>query len=599
MWSSRLFWKLFGFYTILNFLATIIFVVIVSAWQEEQLVEQIKHRLEDSAALVRSDVLRFSDHEASERLQTRVRELGRVIQTRITLIDMDGDVLADSTQSTLAQVSKMENHKDRLELVLAASEGHGTSRRVSPTLGEPMLYVALRLDSGDEPIGLVRTAVPMTAVLKEVAAVQRLVGVVGIVVSMVVATVTWFLAARVVRPVHALTSAAEAIADGQYRQNVFLHNHDELDDLAKSFNRMAKQLNVRETQLRESSRRLVTVLEGMVEGVIALDDRERIVLANSAAGRLLSFDPAEATGRPLLEVARHRAFHRALTFSDGTDSQHVEVELGDEHDRVIGVNSARLSTEHTTRCILVLHDVTKLRRLESLRQDFVANVSHELKTPLSSIKAYAETLLNGALSDTNNNRRFLARIGDQADRLHELILDLLSIARIESGKQAFKISAVELARVVQDCIVGHEVAADSRSIRLISGGDPADLLASADEEGLRQILNNLIDNAIKYSPDTGTVTVTWFAEDAMAVIQVRDTGQGIPAEYLPRVFERFFRVDQARSRELGGTGLGLSIVKHLAQSFGGEVHVESRLGEGTVFTVRLPLPHAQADASGD
>ena len=597
MWSSRLFWKLFASYTILNLVAIVTLVVIVSRWHENQGVEQIRKRLHDSAALVRSNVVKLLPYGRTESLQAHIQDLGRVIGMRITLVSMDGEVLADSLKASAADVTSMENHKGRLELVQAATGGRGTSRRISSEFGEPMLYAALRIDLDGEPTGLVRTALPLTVVLEEVAAIPRLIWPAALSVSIAVAVLTWVLAARVVRPVHILTTAAEQITAGEYRQDVFLQDRDELCTLAKSFNRMTKQLNVRETQLRESNRRLLTVLEGMVEGVIALDERERVVLANAAAGRLLSFDPTAAVGRPLLEVARNRGIHEALKFPDSKTSQHVEIELGDEQNRVLGVNATLLSSEPSTRCILVLHDVTELRRLESIRQEFVANVSHELKTPLSSIKAYAETLLDGAISDSECNRKFVAQIDDQAERLHELILDLLSIARIESGRQTFEIGAVHLADAAQTCIRGNSAAAAARNINLVAGGTPEDLVVSADEEGLRQILNNLIDNGIKYSANSGTVTITWHADGSTAIIQVRDEGQGISSEFLPRVFERFFRVDSARSRELGGTGLGLSIVKHLVQTFGGSVDVESALREGTVFTVTLPLAISQADPS--
>lgn len=589
MWASRLFWKLFASFTVLNLVATATFVVIVSGWQQDQVTEQIRQHLYDTAALVRSAVAELLPRGQSQELQEHIRTLGREIDTRITVVATAGDVLADSSEDTLDGVNRMENHKDRLELVQARTHGHGTSERVSPTLGEPMLYVALRVGDEQNSPGLVRTALPMTAVLAEGATIQRLIWMVAMIVSVAVAGLSYVLAARIVSPVYTLTTAAEAIAAGEYRQSVFLQNRDELGVLAKSFNRMTRQLNVRETQLRESSRRLIAVLEGMVEGVIALDDQERIVLANAAAGRLLGFVPAEAEGRSLLEVVRNRSIHEAFAIPESGGSQHIEVELGDDEGRVVAINSTLLSSEPSTRCILVLHDVTELRRLESLRQEFVANVSHELKTPLSSIKAYAETLLTGAIEDVNNNRRFVAQIDEQAELLNELIMDLLSIARIESGQQAFEISAVNLATVARFCIESHQATAAAKDIELSTEGSD-DVLVLVDEEGLRQILNNLIDNAIKYSPANGSITVSWTPEphDEMVRIQVRDTGPGIKAEFLPRLFERFYRVDKARSRELGGTGLGLSIVKHLAQSFGGGVEVQSTLGEGTVFTVTLP-----------
>jgi len=589
MWSSRLFWKLFISYATLNLVATITFVVIVSGWQEDQVVDQVKQRLLDSARLVSSDVLDLVPHGRTDHLQAHIRRLGREIETRITVVAMDGDVLADSQRAGVTQVADMENHKDRLELVQAATLGHGSSERVSPTLGEPMLYVALRSDRDSVPIGLVRTALPMTEIRRQVAVIQRLIWLVALLVSVAEVGLTYFVAARLTRPVGTLTQAAEAIAAGDYQHRVHLTSQDELGTLAQSFNRMSDRLEARETQLQESSQRLATVLEGMVEGVLALDERQRIVLANSAAGRLLGFSPAEATGRPLLEVVRSHALHQAIVDSAAADrSWRVEIESGDDDNRVLSVNTTLLPGEPSTRFILVLQDVTDLRRLESMRREFVANVSHELKTPLSSIKAYAETLLSGAINDRENNTRFVQHIEEQAERLHQLILDVLSLARIESGQQAFDISTVRVEDVVESCLAQYQTTADIKQIRLATSNESPDLQVSADEEGIRQILRNLIDNAMKYTPAGGEVTVAWRGENSTAVIEVRDTGIGISAEHLPRLFERFYRADKARASELGGTGLGLSIVKHLAQSFGGSVDVASQPGVGTVITVRLP-----------
>ncbi len=428
VWSSRLFWKLFITYAALNLAASLTFVVIVSGWQQDLVIEQIKQRLHDSASLVRSDVMDLLAEGRSEQVQEHVRRLGKEIKTRITLVAMNGEVLADSERPGTDEVAEMENHKDRLELIQAASRGQGTSQRESPTLGEPMLYVALRADNHGSPAGLVRTAMPMTEVLAQVASIQRLIWWVAALVSVGVVTITYFVAARVVRPVGTLTEAAEAIAAGDYRHRVHFKSQDELGALAKSFNRMSDQLESREAELRDSSQRLATVLEGMAEGVISLDDRHRIVLANAAAGGLLGFAPAKVQGRSLLEVVRSHALHNALLESQAAkESRRVDIELADGDNRVLSIYATLLSGEPTTRFILVLQDVTELRRLESLRQEFVANVSHELKTPLSSIKAYAETLSQGAINDSQNNLRFVHRIEEQAERLHQLILDLLSL----------------------------------------------------------------------------------------------------------------------------------------------------------------------------
>jgi len=589
MWRSRLFWKLFASYTALNLVATAAVVSIMFVWQHQQVVDQIRLRLHESATVIRNAVESDLAARNTEAMQRRVRELSREIDTRITIVDMDGEVVADSSQETVEQVAQLENHKVRPELIQATSEAYGTSQRMSPTLGHPMLYVAIRADVEKVPIGLVRTALPMNTVLAEVANVQRVVWPVALTLSLSIAALTYILAARIVRPVQTLTTAAEAVAAGRYEQRPFLPNHDELGMLAKSFNRMTRQLDIREAQLRESSHRLKTVLEGMVEGVIALNSEQQVVLANRAAGRLLKFDPIEAEGRPLLELVRNRAMHDAIATAADGGTRRIEVMVGDDENLVIGIHSTLLTAESTMQYIVVLEDVTELRRLETLRQDFVANASHELKTPLASIKAYSETLLNGAIHDDTNNRRFLERIDEQAERLHELILDLLSIAKIESGEQAFEITEVNLAAVGRNCVAEQQPLADAREVTLRLEAASDSIPVQADPEGLRQIFSNLIDNAAKYTPPGGSITVTCRTTETDAVIEVRDTGIGISSEHLPRLFERFYRVDKARSRELGGTGLGLSIVKHMALSFGGRVEVDSVADEGSVFTIVLPL----------
>ncbi len=589
MWSSRLFWKLFVSYAVLNLAATVTFVVIVSGWQQDQVVSQIKQRLTNAATIVVSDVSELLADRPTKALQTYAQKRGDEVDVRITLVALDGTVLADSSKGSLTEVEQMENHQHRPELVQAKSQGSGTSQRKSPTVGEQMLYVALRADVRGDSAGLVRTALPMTEVLAQVAAIERVIWLVAILVSVAVVVLTYVVSASVARPVGRLTQAAEAIAAGNYEHRVYIKQQDEVRTLAKSFNRMSDRLEAREAQLRSSRQRLAIVLEGMAEGVIALDERERIVLANAAAGRLLDFVPIEAEGRPLLEVVRNHALHEVVAEANASQgARRAEVELGNVGSRTLSVYATLLAGEPSTRFILVLQDVTELRRLESLRHEFVANVSHELKTPLSAIKAYAETLMAGAIYDEQNNKKFLLSIEEQADRLHELILDMLSLARIESQQQAFDIGPVRLVDVVASCLDEHQAAATARQVELVAGDRMPDVQVQADEEGVRQILDNLIDNALKYTPADGKVTVTLREQEGTVVMEVRDTGIGIPEEQLPRVFERFYRVDKARSRELGGTGLGLSIVKHLTQSFGGSVEVESQLGAGTVFVVKLP-----------
>jgi two-component system phosphate regulon sensor histidine kinase PhoR len=427
------------------------------------------------------------------------------------------------------------------------------------------------------------------------------------IVGLGVLALSYWLVAHVIRPLESLIKSAEAIASGDYTQRVYVENRDELGTLARTFNRMSQELNARMTQLSQTGDRQATVLGGMIEGVIAVDGRQRIVLANRAAGRLFDFRPPTAEGRSLLEVVRNHAVYEAVTKALATrQPQRLETKSGIQHPAAsiqhLNVHVQPLPGEPCPGVVLVMHDTTELRRLESLRRDFIANVSHELKTPLTSIKAYSETLRNGAMNDPEASQRFLARIEEQSDRLHHLILDMLMLARIESDQQAFEIVPVDVAQVTNSCLENQRPAAQAKRIQLELQPSESPCRVRADYEGLREILDNLIDNAIKYTPEGGKVSVSWHdrhsgsrsedrgarSENSTVRIAVRDTGIGIKQDDQRRVFERFYRVDKARSRELGGTGLGLAIVKHLAQSFDGTVGVESEPGKGSTFWIELP-----------
>src|SRR5262249_36732193 len=405
--------------------------------------------------------------------------------------------------------------------------------------------------------------------------------------------------------------AADARAVGDYRHRVYLPNRDELGRLAGSLNRMSEDMHARTTQLSQTAARQSTVLGGMIEGVVAVDARQRIVLANEAARRLFDFRPPTVEGRPLLEVIRNHALHEAVT-TVLTTSEPLRFELSRTGPpaKTVDIHVQPLPGNPCEGVVLVIHDTTALRRLEAIRREFVANVSHELKTPLSSIKAYTETLRGGAVRDPETSDRFLGRIEEQTERLTRLIMDMLMLARIESDHQAFEIVSLDVPPVVKKCIDDHRGAADAKRITLqSSNGVPVSAEAPcrvrADREGLREILDNLLDNAIKYTPEGGNISISWSnngqhnptsniehptsnSQPPTIRIAVRDSGIGIKPEDQERIFERFYRVDKARSRELGGTGLGLSIVKHLAQSMNGTVAVMSEVGKGSTFTIELP-----------
>jgi two-component system phosphate regulon sensor histidine kinase PhoR len=394
---------------------------------------------------------------------------------------------------------------------------------------------------------------------------------------------------QLARSLRELTRAVEDIG-GNAR--VFLADTDALGLLGRTFNRISERLSTRISHLEEDRQQLRTILSGMVEGVVALDGDQRILFANDRAAELLELTSPALVGRPIWEVVRQRALidvvRRAL---DSPEPQREEITWTGATPRSLTVHAARLPgpPHHASRgAVLVLHDTTEVRRLERLRQEFVANVSHELKTPLSVIKVCVETLQDGAAEDAVHRERFLERIARQGDRLHMLILDLLSLARIEAGGELYDFQSAPLEPLVRSCVERLRPRAEARRQTLEVDAPEAPASVWADEEAVEQILDNLLDNASKYTPDGGRVRVAWRAEGDQVHVEVCDTGIGIPETDLPRIFERFYRVDKARSREMGGTGLGLAIVKHLVQAMHGSVRATSRVGHGSTFHVSLP-----------
>ncbi len=419
----------------------------------------------------------------------------------------------------------------------------------------------------------------------------------ALIVGLPAIAATYWAVKHVLDPVSALTDAAQRLARGEDIEDIeplTSTRGDELGMLAETFHSMSRQIRAREGQLRETASLLSIVLEGMTEGVLAVDKAEKILFANPAACSVLCVPTEKIAGKSLSEVTRNPVLRnivsKTMSDSDATDhDEAVEIYLDSAPNRAYALNTARLAGDPCPGIVIAFHDVSDIRHLEQVRQEFVANVSHELKTPLSCIRAYAETLRGGAIDDANVNRQFLAQIEDQSERLNDLIMDMIRLTRIESGQQGFDITSVPLADVVDKSIQSHIATATERHVQIHCDPELPDINVRADEEGLQQILDNLIDNAVKYSLKDGNVTVSWQATGNEAVISVQDDGIGIRPEDQKRVFERFYRVDKARSRELGSTGLGLSIAKHMARAFGGGVSFESEYGRGSTFRVRLPL----------
>ncbi|PQO42370.1 sensor histidine kinase [Blastopirellula marina] len=544
-------------------------------------------KLQSIVGLISARVLSEASDEPidEEQLQQSVGLAAAEAGVYLTVIDDGGRVLADS----IFPPRRMENLREQSEFREASQKDFGYAQRMLPDHDVNMLMVARRVQQGGVTIAYVRAGMPQSELYSPSNTITLIVGLIALGTILAGVVLTRALETRVFEPVVELIDACDTLASQGERRQLWNSSKDELGELVRRFQAMAIAVTDRERALRDQANRIETVMGSMVEGVLAVSSERVVLLANHAVRRLLGIRADRIEGRPLIEVTRIRALDQSVQQALSTGEPcSAEFEVTSPFRRVLSIQANCLPGNPCPGVVLVLHDMTELRRLENLRREFVANVSHELKTPLAAIRAYAETLHMGAVNDAENRDYFLRQITDQSDRLHDLIMDMLQLARVEAGQEVFDITDVNVADTAQWCVDSLRDKAAAKDIQLVvESAEDDEVYVRADEEGLRTIVGNLIDNAVKYSGKPGSVSVRWTSENDLIAISVEDHGIGIPPDAQERIFERFFRVDKARSREMGGTGLGLSIVKHLAGSFGGSVDLESTLGAGSTFTVRL------------
>lgn len=521
-------------------------------------------------------------------VQEDVRAWEHMTGAYVAVLYPDGRVIADSEQSP----DEAANQIDRPEIRAAKKTGQGTSMGYRPGRRERMLYGAVPAFAGDEMVAIVRLGVPLTFIESPLWAFNaRLLG--GcVVIAILAALVSWFMSQRIVRPVNTMRWGAECFARGDLAQRLAVPDFQEFAALAEAMNRMAEELDER-IQTVVSQRNLQeAVLASMVEGVIAVDTDDAIVTMNKAAGTLLEVDVEEATGQSLLEIIRNAAFQRFVSQVRRAGAPvEEEIVLHERGSQVLHMHGAVLRDANgiTIGAAVVLHDITTLRRLEQVRRDFVANVSHELKTPITSIKGFIETIRNHALDEPEEMAHFLEIVARQSDRLAAILEDLLTLSRMDQNEGRYEIAMQEtrLKPVVQSAVqVCFRKAADKDLEILIQGAEA--VTAQINEALFEQALTNLLDNAVKYSEPGSRIIISFQHTDGEVVVRVSDLGCGIAAEHIPRLFERFYRVDKARSRAMGGTGLGLAIVKHIVNAHRGRIEVESTPGKGSAFSIFLP-----------
>jgi two-component system, OmpR family, phosphate regulon sensor histidine kinase PhoR len=565
---------------VLVLLVTVVLALYVSHVMQQETLSNLETQLVEEARLVAAVAKPLLAAGADTgAVQPVVRRLGQMVAARVTIIGPDGVVLGDSFEDP----AQMENHLERLEVQRALSEGIGVENRFSRTLAYRMMYTAVSIKDGETVLGIARLALPVTEAEARIARLRNTVVSVALTVGGIAGLLVLLTAESVVRPLRRVTRLVERFAQGDLDERLYVGTKDELGRLAHTFNWMADQLDSRLNELIDQRNTLEAVLTLMADGVIITTRDERVELINPAAAGILGVSRELAVGQRFVTVAR--------------DHQVVEVwrqcqrDSREQSDLVDMIGARPILQVMVTPlreggCLVLLQDLTKIRRLETVRRDFITNISHELRTPLASLRALVETLQDGALQDPPAAHRFLGLIDVEVDALTQMVEELLELSRIESGRVPLRMVPTTLEEIVEPAVERMHQQAGRADVRLVvdlPAGLPPVL---ADGARAAQVVTNLVHNAIKFTPKKGTVTVSAASGDDQVVVSVADTGIGIAADDLPRIFERFYKADHARSG--GGTGLGLAIARHIVEAHGGRIWAQSMEGQGSTFYFALP-----------
>jgi two-component system, OmpR family, phosphate regulon sensor histidine kinase PhoR len=589
MRRKKLIWQLFPPFLLITFISLLATTVYVTKFWRELYLQQLTVNLYKLTHLVEPQLNPLLVRKDFSQIDSLVKRLGQQTNIRFSIILPSGKVVGDSDYDP----DKMENHSDRPEFQAALQGSSGLSNRRSHTLDERMIYVALPTRKDGQTIGIIRAALPVTNIDNTFWDLYLKIITGSVAIALLAAAIIFFITRRLSRPLAEINQGAERFARGDLSSKVPVPQSEELAKLAEALNHMAAQLDDRFRTITQQRQEQEAILSSMVEGVVAVDNNDRLITLNKAGSRLLMVNPEMVKGHSIQEIIRNKDLQRFLQQTRNASAPaEGEIALNGLSERFIQLHGTKLldARGKAIGVLLVMNDVTTMRRLERVRRDFVANVSHELRTPITSIKGFIETLQSGAIHEPENALSFLKIIGRQADRLNQIIEDLLTLSRIEQEEEEGQVSlSLEpLKPVLQAAIQISEVRAAEKAINIVLNC-PDGFQAYINPQLLEEAVVNLIDNAVKYSPPETLIKVEAEQVSEKVLIRVRDQGRGIAMEHLPRLFERFYRVDASRSRKVGGTGLGLAIVKHIAQAHNGWVTVDSTLGQGSVFTLHIPL----------
>jgi two-component system phosphate regulon sensor histidine kinase PhoR len=590
----NLFWKL-GF----AFFALLIAVLLpVDYYAEQNLrLEYERAGFEQLSSIARialtspppASALSTTSRTPSPALREWVEKMA-ASNVRVTVITADGLVLADSQSDS----QTMENHAGRPEIREALANGEGQSVRHSVTINRELLYYAARYSAPGGPLVVLRFAIPVGAVNEEIWTFRRGLWLSSLIMLVVAGAVSLLISRSFSRRVERLQSFSRRVAEGDFRPIEADRSGDALEGLAASLNDSAGRLDRAIRTLTEERNLSSAILGSMVEGVAVVNSSERLVFANEGFAEILELGIPPKSGSSLVETVRQTELIEAVReVLSGAPRVEAEIVTGTLRQHFFAVTVASVKAADNSGAVLVLHDITDLRKLERVRRDFVANVSHEFKTPLTAIQGFAETLLAGAMDDPQNRIRFLQIILDHSRRLARLTDDLLELSRMDADRVDLELDRLSVSQFIQTCIETTQRSAAGKNLRVTVNLKSSLPDIAADRRRLAEVLQNLLDNAVQYTPSGGRITVSASSDGNEVEFTVSDTGIGIPRVDQPRIFERFYRVDVARSREVGGTGLGLSIAKHLVEAHGGRIWVESEIGQGSQFHFTVPVFQAQ------
>ncbi|HKL00943.1 MAG TPA: ATP-binding protein [Desulfotignum sp.] len=589
MKKRKLIWRIFPF-----FLLIIVVSLSLEAWyfinhSRQFFLENSEKELTIRARLIQLKLVSAMTEGQDRDLDDLCKQLGKSIQTRVTIILPSGEVVGDS----FARIKPMENHKNRPEIQAALQGEKGVSVRHSSTLDDTMMYIALPVITPEKEgvRAVVRTAVSISAIDKNIGDMRNQIFLFLAFTVVAAAAASLYVSGRIIRPLEHLKQGAQAFARGNLSNRLALPDTEELSDLARAMNQMAQNLDDRIQDSLNRRKELEAVHCSMQEGVIAIGNDEQIITINNAAAKIFNFSPDQLKKRNILEVARNfdlqNFIQKALSTHEPVED---DIFIQQDGDHILNIHSSALwdAREQRMGTLIIFHDITRIRRLERMHKDFAANVSHELKTPLTTIKGFIETLQEMMADKSQDAAGFLKIIEKNVNRMIELINDLLALSRLERLEgTGIAFAENHLSTLIADAVDSCRAMADKKQMQ-IHVACPEDLTAMVDPILMEQAIANLVENAVKYSPQKNRVDITARGTDQWVEIAVADYGNGISKEHLPKIFNRFYRVDKGRSRQEGGTGLGLAIVKHIVQYHNGRITVDAVKGKGSTFHICIP-----------